>query len=193
MQPEGPYLLTTSSGRSLDLNAPSAEDIHVEDIARALSKICRFGAQATAFYSVAQHATEVAARVPPELRLAALHHDSHEAFVGDVPTPLKSLLRSKSLVYDVIAANLDDAIAEALGIERALFKHPEVKRADNFVLVMESSSLLPDRGASVRAALSESLPVEQVGTVEKLLTPTEAETAFLAAHRQYSAAAVGSP
>lgn len=84
-------------------------------MARALSKICRFGAQATAVYSVAQHAVEVAARVPEELRLAALHHDSHEAYVGDLPTPLKLLIRSSSDVYSQLYVRLDEAIGIASG------------------------------------------------------------------------------
>lgn len=46
-----PYVLTTSSGHDLDPSDPRPEQILVEDIARVLSKICRFGAQATSFYS----------------------------------------------------------------------------------------------------------------------------------------------
>jgi hypothetical protein len=111
------FFLTTSSGRSVNLSDPRPEDIFAEDIARALSKICRFGAQATSFYSVAQHALEVAHRVPDALRLAALHHDSHEAFAGDLPTPLKRLISASSPVYDDLCKRLDAAIGSAFSID----------------------------------------------------------------------------
>lgn len=50
------FVLDTFSGRKLNLSDPEPDQIAVEDIASALSKICRFGAQARHFYSVAQHA-----------------------------------------------------------------------------------------------------------------------------------------
>lgn len=137
------YLLTTSSGRSLDLADPRSEDIELEDIARALSKICRFGAQALSYYSVAQHAVEVARRVPAELRLAALHHDSHEAFAGDLPVPLKLLIRAESAVYADVCARLDRAIGARLGIEAAAFEHPLIKQADEAVVSSRASCSWP--------------------------------------------------
>jgi uncharacterized protein len=76
-------ILDTVSGRKLDLDDPKPDQICLEDIASALSKVCRFGAQPKRFYSVAQHAVHVSRMVEdggrPDLALAALHHDSHEA------------------------------------------------------------------------------------------------------------------
>lgn len=185
------FVLTLSSGHSLDLSDPRPQDIRVEDIAAALSKICRFGAQPTSFYSVAQHAVEVAAQVPDELRLAALHHDSHEAFAGDIPTPLKELIRARSDVYDRVCAGLDAAIAEALGIDSALFKHWAVKEADRTVVVMESRDLLSDGGLAIRAATPERDwtavgSIHADGVFGRCLTPGEAEQEFLRAHAAYA-------
>jgi len=52
------HVLDTASGRKLDLDNPKPEQIALED-SPALSKVCRFGAQARSFYSVAQHAVLV--------------------------------------------------------------------------------------------------------------------------------------
>ena len=89
------HVLTTYSGRQLDLDGCTSDVIFIEDIAAALSKICRFGAQSLVFYSVAQHAVLeqhilVTDLQRPDLSLYGLHHDSHEAFAGDLPSPLKS-------------------------------------------------------------------------------------------------------
>ena len=88
------YIIDTASGIRLDLDDPRSEDIRIEDVAGGLSKVCRFGAQPLEYYSVAQHASLVRQLVVeagyPELALAALHHDSHEAYLCDIPSPLKS-------------------------------------------------------------------------------------------------------
>jgi len=49
------HVIDTASGVRLDLDNPRLEDIRIEDVAGGLSKVCRFGAQALEYYSVAQH------------------------------------------------------------------------------------------------------------------------------------------
>lgn len=82
-------MLDTTTGRRLDLDNLKVDDIAIEDVASGLSKVCRFGGQTLAFHSVAQHAILVKELVlqigRPDLALAALHHDSHEAFACDLP------------------------------------------------------------------------------------------------------------
>src|SRR5215217_5777345 len=88
------HVLTTNSGIRFDLDAPTAAMVSVDDIAVALGNTCRFGGHSRHFYSVAEHAMLVRYLVrkggeTPAVQLAALHHDSHEYVLGDVPTPLK--------------------------------------------------------------------------------------------------------
>lgn len=181
------YTLTTSTGGRINLQSVSPSGISAVDIAAALSKMCRFGAHATRFYSVAQHAIEVAALVPPPLRLAALHHDSHEAFAGDLPTPLKRLLRSESAVYDNVRLRLDDAIASALGLDARDFGDPVIKDADAAVLVWEARTLLADGGRALEVTPSAASLAATLGSTPlSPLAPEEAERAFLEAHNAYT-------
>jgi 5'-deoxynucleotidase YfbR-like HD superfamily hydrolase len=156
----GSYVLDTASGRRIDLQRPRSEDIDVNDVASALSKICRFGAQARTFYSVAQHAATVHDYVVSsrsgEIVLAALHHDSHEAFACDIPTPVKRLLRDDTDGYDELCNRLDSAIGEAFGYDVDATAHPAVKAADRRALISEAQLLLHDAGRAMLAAVDVS-------------------------------------
>jgi hypothetical protein len=81
-----PYVIDTASGARLDLDNPRPEDIRIEDVAGGLSKVCRFGAQAREYYSVAQHALLVQRLVVEaghsELALAALRRVTRQERVG---------------------------------------------------------------------------------------------------------------
>ncbi|KUM43702.1 hypothetical protein [Pseudomonas sp. EpS/L25] len=86
--------ILTATGRRLDLTGSMADDIDPLDLARGLSRACRFAGQTTAFYSVAQHSVLASYHVPPEDALPALLHDAAEAYLGDLTGPLKRLLVS---------------------------------------------------------------------------------------------------
>lgn len=81
--------ITTISGRKFWPLDPRAEDIVIEDIAHALSMICRFNGHVKSFYSVAQHCLIVSHHVPAEAALYGLLHDAAEAYLGDMSGPLK--------------------------------------------------------------------------------------------------------
>ena len=129
------------SGRYFDLAAPAARDIDIEDIAGALSKICRFGAHIDRFYSVAEHSVhcaDVATEdgLPPEARLAVLLHDAAEAYVGDMVRPLKIMLPAFSAVEESVLR----AIAAAIGVDFSRWK-PQIRAIDNGVLFAEKNLL----------------------------------------------------
>lgn len=89
--------ITTYTGRSFDPTRPKAEDIHIADIAHALSLICRGNGHVNHFFSVGQHclhcAGEALARgYSPRVAMACLIHDASEAYMSDVPRPFKAYL-----------------------------------------------------------------------------------------------------
>lgn len=90
----GPFIVTRSR-QKVFYECPSG--LGIGDIAGALSNICRFNGHTDKFYSVAAHSMLVADKVPggPETKLIALLHDAAEAFVGDMPSPLKACLKAQ--------------------------------------------------------------------------------------------------
>lgn len=76
---------------------PKQEDINIEDIAHALSLLCRANGHFKSFYSVGQHSIncmmEAKARGYSEkVQLACLLHDASEAYLSDITRPVKKAL-----------------------------------------------------------------------------------------------------
>ena len=106
----------TVSRRRIDPCAPERDALCVEDIAHALSMICRAGGHFPQFYSVCQHsvacAREAAARgYSARLQLLCLLHDASEAYLADITRPVKAQLpqygdyeaRLQGLIYETFA------------------------------------------------------------------------------------------
>lgn len=83
--------ITTRSGRIVRPMDLYAEDVDGCDIAHALSHQCRFSGHTSEHYSVGQHCLYAMFLAPPEHRLWALLHDASEAYLVDLPSPLKQL------------------------------------------------------------------------------------------------------
>jgi len=87
------HVITTVSGKKIDILKPDPKDISIGDISHALSRINRYNSQIKGFWSVAQHSLLLASKnSDPDVALIALLHDASEAFLGDVISPLKTLL-----------------------------------------------------------------------------------------------------
>lgn len=104
------------SGRRLDLLAPSALDIEIEDIAQGLSRVARWNGQTAGehAFSVAQHSLlvlDIHTRLVPDLsaehRLICLLHDAPEYVVGDMISPFKAVVGGD---YKLVEERLQEAI-----------------------------------------------------------------------------------
>lgn len=84
--------ITTCSGNILNLVNPDPDNITLEDIATGLANNCRFSGQLPIHYSVAAHSIVLADLMESETaQLYALLHDASEAFISDMPRPVKAL------------------------------------------------------------------------------------------------------
>ena len=133
----GPYLQTVS-GRWVNPFDPDPDQLDPGDIARALANQCRFGGHSRVFYSVAQHSVIVSRLVEQrggdtEDVFAALMHDATEAYLGDMPHPLKH--RSPlGAAFKAAEDHLEQAIRDRFRIKPDV---PEIKRADRALLATE--------------------------------------------------------
>src|SRR5258708_7873161 len=125
----------THSGRAYYPHDPRSTDILIDDVAHALSMLCRFTVHCNRFYSVAEHCYHVSKLVPPEHQLAALLHDGPEAYLNDVNRPFKVGLKE----YKAIEGLNWYVMAEAFDLPVQL---PQcVHEADNAMLYVELRAL----------------------------------------------------
>lgn len=130
------------SGRQVDLLMPCPSQISIDDIAHHLSQINRFNGATSRPYSVAQHSIYVSMLVPDEIALFGLLHDAHEAYLGDLNTPLKNALCDNRI--SLISKRMDLAICAALGLRMPTDEECSViKRADMQAMADEKEFLKP--------------------------------------------------
>jgi 5'-deoxynucleotidase YfbR-like HD superfamily hydrolase len=134
--------LETWSGYFYEFLDPKQEQIHIVDIAYALSNKARFSGH-TQFYSVAEHSVAVAKRLPKRLQLAGLLHDAAEAYLGDIPSPLKHFLPD----FKRIEAINELAINKKFKLDKLTQADwAEVKQADLQALFNEARVLITSQG-----------------------------------------------
>lgn len=169
---EDPWLrgdwMQTYSGRRFYPLDPRSAEVDREDIAHALSLLCRYGGHVDRFYSVAEHCVLMSQAVAPEHALAALLHDATEAYVCDVPRPLKRQL----VGYGDIEERVWGVIAIRFGVDLVL--PLEVKAADNAILITERTALMRLAERWGVDDVYEPLPVTITGW-----SPAEAEEIYL--------------
>lgn len=137
-------LYTASGGRIRPFD-PDPEDVQLDDVAHALSNVCRFSGQTDQFYSVALHSIYVTEELAhrgagPQRQLYGLLHDASEAYISDLAGPLKTHVEP----YRIAEARLMDAVWETVGLPPLGGEDADaVHRADMALREYEIEALLP--------------------------------------------------
>jgi hypothetical protein len=136
--------IETFTGRTFAPLAPQRGDIHIEDIAHALANQGRFSGHARHRYSVGEHSVRVSELLErqghdPRVQLWGLLHDASEAYLVDLPTPLK-VEPEFAKVYRIAEKRLMEVICRRFGLPRG---EPEgVTAADRTLLATEVRDLM---------------------------------------------------
>ena len=139
----GGWITTFTGGRFLPLH-PIACDVDIRDIAHALAMKCRYSGHCRSFYSVAEHSVRVRSRLEVggwdrRVQLAGLLHDAAEAYLVDMPRPVKYAPEMNGY------RKLEDAVQATIYTRFGLptLEYPCVKEADEAVLELEMRHLMP--------------------------------------------------
>jgi len=178
------FCIHTRGGNAFDPQTGQIDFIDITDIAHALSQLCRYAGHCDKFYSVAEHSVLVSRIVKKlwpndlEAQWAGLMHDATEAYVGDVPTPLKVLLPD----FSDIEHSLSKKVAKHFKIKQNKRVMQRVKLADSIALATEAGFLFKD--VSHWATVKNSKKMPELLTKNFAVTPTIAKRRFLNEYRK---------
>jgi hypothetical protein len=131
--------IETYTGRMVYPMRVQAADICIEDIAHSLSQMCRYTGHTRQYYSVAEHSVRVSLLVRAVDAAWGLLHDASEAYLTDIPSPLKRL--PEFAPYRAAEARTMRAVCERFGL--APVQPASVTNADGILLATEARDLMP--------------------------------------------------
>lgn len=141
----------------IDLIEPELDQISIEDIARGLAFKGHFGGHTPFYFSIAEHSLLVCEFFICEdeeinkYALEALLHDSAEAYVGDLLSPLKKYLPE----FKKIEKNILKKIFEKFNLDYDFVQSDILKIGDYFTLAYEYFKFFPGRENPFIPALKE--------------------------------------
>lgn len=170
---EGEPIETFTGGRFYPFD-PRPAEVQLEDVAGSLAHTCRFGGHCQRFYSVAEHSLYVARELADcgeRVQAYGLLHDAGEAYVGDIPRPVKARLGD----FEAVEARIREAVWDAVGLPAPTESEWEaVMAADDRLLAHEADRLLDD-GSWATEAPELSYDLDAADPT----SPSEARGAFL--------------
>lgn len=172
--------ITTYTGKHFDPVNPDMTQVDIQDIAHALSMICRGNGHVNTFFSVGQHCINAAKEAiergySQRVILACLLHDACECYMSDVPRPLKTSMPE----YVYIENKLLELIYEKfLGSNLTPEETAMVKQIDNDLLYYDLKELLGEIS-------SESSPKLSIELNYQLIPFARVEQTYLDIYHQY--------
>jgi hypothetical protein len=169
MERKGDWM-QTYTGRVFWPLDPDAMEVHLEDIAQALGKQCRYAGHCLRFYSVAEHCVLLSRAVSAPAAIHALLHDAAEAYLVDLPRPVKRHMPNYLPIEEVIM----ERVWARFGCAADSRLQDEVMRADDAILrdEMEQNMAPPPRPWGI--------PEKGLGVRLEFWTPDRAPAEFLA-------------
>ena len=166
--------ITTYTGKYIDPTNPDMSMVEIRDIAHALSLICRGNGHVQTFFSVGQHclncAREAQARgYDRRVVLACLLHDASEAYMSDVPRPVKRLLP------EYVAA--EDALLEQ--IYEKYLGSPLTEKEQALVKTIDDDMLYYDLKVLLRETQDRPAPLLQITLDYQVLPFAQVEEAYM--------------
>jgi len=165
--------MQTYTGRAFYPYDLRDEDFHIEDIGHALSMLCRYGGHCRDFYCVAEHSVHVSYMVPREHALAGLMHDSTEAYLVDMPRPIKVGFPQ----YKDMEGKIWTHISRRFGLPLVLPK--SVHAADAEILWHEMTALLHPVPAGHEWGMGSERPAILRPEIIRRWSPEKAKRKFM--------------
>lgn len=162
--------IQTYTGKKFEALSPTEDMIDINDIAHALSLMCRYNGHVKRFYSVAEHSVLLSTKASVPNQLCALLHDGSETYIADIARPIKPSLKNYKKIEDGIMT----VVAKKYGFSWPVPE--EVQQLDNRILIDEKEQLL---GPSPEAWDDWANGMPRLGVQVGMMNSLQAEDAFL--------------
>lgn len=135
--------IQTVSGLRVNPRSMTVGDIRMVDIAHALSMQCRYAGHCYKFYSVAEHCVLTSWVLEqmgrgPRVQLYGLLHDAEEAYLPDLPRPIKEMFPE----YREAGKYIMDLVIGKYNLPWGC--KDEIKKVDNALLHTEALEIMGD-------------------------------------------------
>jgi hypothetical protein len=190
----------TNSGKRVDLLEPRPEQIDINDISHSLAHLVRFTGHGNLPLTVAEHSVRVSQLLenqgaPTYIQLWGLLHDAHEAYIGDISTPMKEALDSLGGKHTLgeFGSWFDEAVVTALGLEEIHEAHSgqfaQVHSADKMTGEFERGVILPDMSEwPIQEWVKKALG-QRGKAPAAVMSPAQAKASFVTRYAQLRAKA----
>jgi hypothetical protein len=131
--------IQTYTGKQFHYLACCSGEIDIRDIAVSLAAQVRFLGHTMKPYHVAEHCVHASHLVVDELAIYALLHDAAEAYIGDVPRPLKMMLGRH---FELLELEIMRTIALRFDLDPQQFQDPAIHYVDGALLAAERNELM---------------------------------------------------
>lgn len=176
MNKENVFVMTYT-GKMVNPFKPDEEQICIEDIAHSLARQCRFNGHTKKFYSVAEHSINVALKLeflgfPARTVLLGLLHDSAEAYLSDIPSPVKGCFPELVRLEDELENSILKKLHPQFG-DLSINDFYYVNLVDKEICIEESKKLLG------KAEWNNKETIFEHNSFDIVLSPEKAEKAFI--------------
>ena len=164
---------------------PRIEEIEVEDVAHALSHKARFTGHTRKFYSTAEHSVRVSLHLATTgaslmEQYVGLHHDDTDAYLPDVPTPLKVLPEFRW--FKELEHHMQELCFEKFGC--VVEDYSVIKNSDIVLLLTEKRDLMPKKNSNWNHRYTQQ-PIPEPYRIEPW-EPAYAKQMYLHMHHIFS-------
>jgi hypothetical protein len=153
-------LYIPSDGVYFDPSDPDPEKMNLDTIAHGLATEFRYGGHTEPLVNVAQHAVDTSTLLEElgyneRVQFYGLHHDSSEAYIGDLQKPNKEALTC----FDGFEDAWQDAVWDFLDVENPTqAQYDAVKEVDYQLYGFEADNLFENRNHAEQAIEAAGVP-----------------------------------
>jgi len=160
--------VTTGTGVDFFPFNPNPDDIFIEDIFQSLSMQCRFNGHCSSFYSVARHSLIGSYIIQPEYALEFLAHDFSEAYISDIPAPIKKFMKQAVKIENKISEEINKKLNITFPMSKEVHEMDQLMFRMEFTYLMGSKEFQDEKFPLSKEDFMKEVEISQKDTKQEM-------------------------